>query len=85
MDSQVEAHFRRSCWVQLLCADGVVVERPCFTSIFAAPLYSYLPYYLYALWFLRAAPSVVSTPPVVSAVGRVVPGAFGGVLSGRIS
>lgn len=93
MDSQVEAHFWRSCWVQLLCADGVVVERPCFTSIFAAPLYRYLPYsylpyrYLYALRFLRAAPpvmsalSVVSAISVVSAVVCVVSGACGEVLS----
>ena len=87
MDSQVEAHFRRSCCVQLLCADGAVVERPCFTSIFAAPLYRYLPYsylpysYLYELWLLRAAQSVVSAPSVVSAVVCVVSGACGEVLS----
>ena len=73
---------------QLLCADGAVVERLCFTSIFAAPLYRYLPYsYLYVLWLLRAAPpvvsalSVVSAPPVVSAVVCVVSGACGGVLA----
>lgn len=44
-------------------------------SVLAAPLYRYL----YALWFLRAAPSAVSAVPCA------VPGAFGGALFERIS
>ena len=60
--------------VQLLGADG------------GRSVYSYLLYrYFYALWFLRAAPSVVSAPSAVNVAACVVPGAFGGALSERIS